>query len=208
MKPTDPPDPSAPSAPRGQEPPAAPVAAPARPRRRLLLAGVGAGAALAGVAGSLWWQRPAPTAADDPADDPAAALWPLRFERPEGGQLVMAELRGRPLVVNFWAPWCPPCVREMPELDRFHREFAPRGWQVVGLAVDNLAPVRDFLQRIPVGFPIGMAGFAGIEIGRALGNTAGALPFTVLLASDGRIAQRKLGETTHAELAALAAAIR
>ncbi len=120
----------------------------------------------------------------------------------------MAELRGRPLVVNFWATWCPPCVREMPELDRFHREFAPRGWQVVGLAVDNLAPVRDFLQRIPVGFPIGMAGFAGIEIGRALGNTAGALPFTVLLGRDGRIAQRKLGETTHAQLAALAADLR
>jgi thiol-disulfide isomerase/thioredoxin len=199
MNPADPPAPPPPTAPG-----TAPTAAAAPARRRLLLAGVGAGAALAGVAGSLWWQRPAPVA----ADDPAAALWPLRFERPEGGQLVMAALRGRPLVVNFWATWCPPCVREMPELDRFHRAFAPRGWQVVGLAVDNLAPVREFLQRIPVGFPIGMAGFAGIEIGRTLGNTAGALPFTVLLASDGRIAQRKLGETTHAELAALAAAIR
>jgi thiol-disulfide isomerase/thioredoxin len=204
MKPSDLANPPTPSAPPGQEPPATLPAAAQRTRRRLLLAGVGAGAALAGVAGSLWWQGPTPVA----ADDPAAALWPLRFARPEGGELVMAQWRGRPLVVNFWATWCPPCVREMPELDRFHREFAPRGWQVVGLAVDNLAPVRDFLQRIPVGFPIGMAGFAGIEIGRTLGNAAGALPFTVLLGSDGRIAHRKLGETTHAQLAALATAVR
>ena len=178
--------------------------APPAGRHHLLLVGVGVAAATAGVAGSLLWPRPAPPA----AEDPAAALWGQRFDRPEGGQLVMAELRGRPLVVNFWATWCPPCVREMPELDRFHREFSPRGWQVVGLAVDTLEPVREFLQRVPVGFEIGMVGPAGLELGRALGNTAGALPFTVLLASDGQIVHRKLGETTHAQLAGWAADIR
>lgn len=170
-------------------------------RRTALAVGVGAVAAAAGLGGALWRQSRTSGA-------PAAALWPLQFDRPDGGRLVMAEFRGRPLVLNFWATWCPPCVKEMPELDRFHRDFAARGWQVVGLAIDGPTPVREFLQRVPVSFPIGLAGFGGTELGRELGNVTGALPFTVLIGSDGRVAHRKLGETNYAELAGWARALR
>ena len=135
-------------------------------------------------------------------------MWALRFERPEGGELVMADLRGRPLVLNFWATWCPPCIKEMPELDRFHREFAPQGWQVVGLAIDGPTPVRDFLRRVPVGFAIGLAGLGGTDLVRRLGNAAGGLPFSVIFGRDGQVLHRKLGETSFDELAGWARNIR
>jgi thiol-disulfide isomerase/thioredoxin len=109
-------------------------------------------------------------------------------------------------VLNFWATWCAPCIKEMPELDRFHREHAAQGWQVVGVAIDQPEPVREFLQRVPVGFPIAVAGLAGMELLRALGNPSGALPFTVVFAADGRVVRRKLGETTARELAGWARA--
>ena len=180
--------------------PAAPTAAPAR---RHLLGGVAVAAVLAGGALSWWRQRAAPA---DGSNPPLAALWQQRLDRPEGGELVFAELRGKPLLINFWATWCAPCIREMPQIDRFHREFGPRGWQVVGLAIDGPTPVREFLQRVPVGFAIGLAGLSGTEWVRALGNAQGGLPFTVLIGADGRILQRKLGETHFDELAAWARA--
>jgi thiol-disulfide isomerase/thioredoxin len=112
----------------------------------------------------------------------------------------MAELRGRPLVLNFWATWCPPCIKEMPQLDRFQAAFAGRGWRVVGLAVDGPTPVREFLARQPVGFAVGLAGLDGTDLSRQLGNERGALPFTALFNADGHIIQRKLGETSFDEL--------
>jgi thiol-disulfide isomerase/thioredoxin len=137
----------------------------------------------------------APTAAGTPPD-----LWALRFEQPQGGNLEMAALRGRWTLLNFWATWCPPCVKEIPMLDAFHRAQGAAGWQVVGLAIDGPTPVRQFLSRRPVGFAVGLAGLDGIELVRALGNTSGALPFTVILDPAGAVVDRKLGELVEADL--------
>jgi len=164
------------------------------PTRRALLAGVGV---LATAGGAFWYLRN-PQA--DEVADPAVDLWSQRFPRPEGGELVMAELRGKPLLVNFWATWCPPCVKELPEIDRFARGHAAQ-LNVVGLAIDSLAPVQAFLKKLPLGFAVGLAGLSGTDLARSLGNQAGALPFTVLLDAQGKVVQRKLGETQHNELA-------
>lgn len=153
-------------------------------------------AALAAGAGSMTWlrwgSRPTP---------PAELPWTLSFVQPEGGDLVMREFFGKPLVLNFWATWCPPCIKELPELDRFLRAHAAQGWAVVGLAVDGPTPVREFLRRQPLGFPVGLAGLEGTDLARRLGNDQGGLPFTAVFDRTGRLAHRKMGQTSFEELA-------
>jgi thiol-disulfide isomerase/thioredoxin len=175
-------------------------------RRRALVFGMaGAAAAALGVGSALWRGRSAAPVDAGPVDAGPADVWGLRFATPDGGELVLADFRGRPLLMNFWATWCPPCVKEMPLLDQFHRQHQAAGWQVVGLAVDSPTPVRQFLTRVPVGFAIGLAGFDGTELSRRLGNDRGALPFTVVFGKDGRVLHRKLGEVTPEELESWAA---
>ena len=167
-------------------------------RRVALMTGAALAAGAAGVGVALWRARP--DAGERGVDRPGAQIWPMRFETPQGGQLELAGLRGRPLLLNFWATWCPPCVSELPLLDRFQHEQRSRGWQVVGLAVDNRAPVVDFLGKRPVSFAIGLAGMGGVELSRTLGNTAGALPFTVVFDRAGDLVRRKLGVIDPADL--------
>jgi thiol-disulfide isomerase/thioredoxin len=163
-------------------------------RRQLVMGGVAVAAAAGGAGWAVWRQERA--AADAALDSAATALWAMRFEQPAGGELSLAAARGRPILINFWATWCPPCIKEMPLLDSFHREQAAKGWQVVGLAVDGPTPVREFLRKRPVGFAIGLAGMEGIELARSLGNAGGQLPYTVLIDRAGRLSQRMLGTVT------------
>lgn len=162
-------------------------------RRRILYAGVAAVAALGG-AGVAWWKfQPHAMAAD-------AALWGLTFDTPNGGKLAMQSLRGKPLLINFWATWCAPCVEEMPSLDRFYRENSAKGWQVLGLAIDQVEPVNRFLKKTPVSYPVGMAGLQGTDLGRSLGNSVGGLPFTVVFGAAGTVLHRKIGQLTPVDL--------
>ncbi len=164
-------------------------------RRRLVLIG-GVGLVAAG-AGATWSLRRNASA----LDDAESSLWSMNFQQPGGGTLSFAALRGQPLLVNFWATWCAPCLREMPMLDRFYRDKQAAGWRVVGLAVDGEAPVRDYLARLPVSFPIGLAGMGGVDLSMSLGNAAGGLPFTVVLDRRGKTVDRHVGalESRHLE---------
>lgn len=167
-------------------------------RRRGWMIGAVAGVAVAAGAGVAWWrQRPGPV--QNAAVD---HLWAMNFETPQGGSLAMASLKGRPLLVNFWATWCAPCIEEMPLLDAFYRQHATNGWQVLGLAIDQPSSVRKFLQRTPVSFPIGLAGLEGTQLTRDLGNLAGGLPFSVVVDSEGRLRQRRMGRVSEADLKA------
>ncbi len=167
-------------------------------RRNWILAGTGVAAAAAGVAWQLIRSPRSPTPAV--LGEATTAFWQSSFIQPDGQTLALASLRGQPLVLNFWATWCPPCVKEMPELDRFAKQFATRGGRVLGLAVDNPKAVREFLQRAPVSYTIALAGFDGTDLSRKLGNSTGALPFTAVFARSGAVVQRKLGTTDVPEL--------
>jgi len=176
-------------------------AAGAQRSRRNWLVGSAALAALLAGAG-LSWRRHAASAA--PAGgDTADVLWQQSFETPDGAPLDLQALRGRPLLVNFWATWCPPCVEELPMLDQFHRDQAARAagaWRVLGVAVDQPSSVRRFLQKTPVAFPIAMAGLQGTDLSKTLGNTQGGLPFTVAIGSNGAVLHRKIGQLRHDDL--------
>lgn len=171
-------------------------------RRKLLLGGVATLAVAGGVGVGIKMQGtpagPLHTAALSPAE---TLLWSQRFDTPTGEPLALASFAGKPLLVNFWATWCPPCIEELPLLDRFYRDNAASGWQVLGLAIDQPSAVKAFLQKRPLGFPSGLAGFGGTELGKALGNVSGALPFTVVLGAAGSVLQRKMGQVKPEDLA-------
>ena len=158
------------------------------------------GAAAAAAAAGAWvsWRRIAPQAVLSGAE---TAFWAGNFEGPNGEAVALAAMRGRPLLVNFWATWCPPCVEELPLLNAFNLANAALGWQVLGLAVDQPSAVRGFLQKLPLNFPVGMAGFAGTELSRSLGNPSGSLPYTVVFGSEGTVLHRKIGKVSEADLA-------
>ena len=170
------------------------LAVTAASRRHALYAGVAALAALGG-AGLAWWklQPPALTPAD-------TVLWDMTFGTPSGGKLVMQSLRGKPLLVNFWATWCPPCIAEMPLLDSFFQKNMAKNWQVIGLAIDRPDPVTRFLRTTPVSYPIGMAGFEGMTLVRTLGDDVGGLPFSVAFNEAGMLVHRKIGKLAPEDL--------
>lgn len=164
-------------------------------RRRLLYAGVAAAAGLAGV--GLAWRR---WSAQPESAGAAAAFWASSFTSPEGANLPMSAFRGKPLLLNFWATWCPPCVDELPLIDAFYKQKSSNRWQVVGIAVDKTDAVQSFLRRTPVSFPIAMAGLPGADLSRSLGNSAGGLPYTVVFGVDGTLRHRKIGRLSSSDL--------
>lgn len=107
---------------------------------------------------------------------------------------------GRPLLVNVWASWCGPCIKEMPLLDGFARGQAPNGIEVVGIALDDAEAVRAFLGRTPVGYPVLLDTPGTADAGVRLGNPRGVLPYSVLVARDGRILRQWVGPLEAADL--------
>ncbi|MES2688517.1 MAG: TlpA disulfide reductase family protein [Pseudomonadota bacterium] len=165
-------------------------------RRQMVYAGA---AALAGVAGAgLAWRQFQPHGAAAAA---LAPFWQQNFETPTGSVLAMASFAGKPLLVNFWATWCPPCIEELPLIDRFYQDNKSKNWQVLGLAVDQPSAVRTWLQRMPLAFPVAMAGFGGTELSKAMGNLTGGLPFTVVFGASGQMLHRKSGKVSPEDLA-------
>ena len=168
-------------------------------KRRTAGASALAALAVAAGVGTAWWRAKATGefAAPSPPD-----LWALAFQDLDGGLVRMADWRSRPLVLNFWATWCGPCVTEMPLLDQFAKEHSGTGWRVLALAIDQADPVRRFLAERSLSLPVALAGPEGIDLSRALGNDLGALPFSVAFDSTGRPFARKLGALTPDLLAA------
>jgi len=159
--------------------------------------------ALAAGLGASWLSRPAA-----PIAEPAVqTLWSQQWPGPDGQPKPLETLRGQITVVNFWATWCAPCVEEMPALSALYQQMSPQINQqnqqtsgsprprieFIGVAIDRADQVAEFARRSPVSYPLVVAGAAGSELGRALGNEAGALPFIAVIDSNGRVVERTLG---------------
>ena len=115
-----------------------------------------------------------------------------------GQSISLESYQGKALVLNFWATWCPPCVKEMPELEALSQ--AHPEVQFVGLAIDTQRNVKRFLEKVPVNYAIYVTGHRGVQIMKTLGNKAGGIPFTLVLNADGSVAQQVLGQIDSAQL--------
>jgi thiol-disulfide isomerase/thioredoxin len=127
-------------------------------------------------------------------------LWAAPVTNVDGKPQSLSMLKGHPIVVNFWASWCGPCVEEMPALSQLQRDYAKKGIQFVGLGVDSDKNVQAFLQKVKVAYPVYVTGFGGADLARAFGNNAGGLPFTVVIDAKGNVRSTKLGQIDPAVL--------
>ncbi len=139
-------------------------------------------AAIAAVA-SLTLTRPAPQA---------------KFSTLAGDTFSTSELRGKVVLVNFWATYCGPCIKEMPKLVEAHRKFSARGYETIAVAVRRDDPARVVQFAAQHALPFKVAIDSSGELGREFGNVR-ITPMGFLIGKDGKILRRYVGEFDWAE---------
>jgi len=162
-------------------------------RRLLLSAGVAVAATVAGgltLMGRKSQNAAPPAAPREP--DPIPALMQLQMPDLNGAMHSLTDFKGQPMVVNFWATWCAPCVKEMPELDALQKKYPHV--RFVGIGVDTAANMQKFVEKVQVSYPLWVIGAGAIDTLRKLGNPSGGLPFTIVFNADGGINRKILGE--------------
>ncbi len=172
-----------------------------------LVLAVVVGALLTAVAGASLWvthslQSSSP-GTGDPANDPSSTSpWAITLPDAHGRHQAVQQWRGKVLVLNFWATWCPPCRAEMPGFSRVQAKFGTRGVQVVGLSIDTLNNVIQFQEDAPVSYPLLIGTMDLLDRSAAWGNSAQAMPFTAFFGRDGTLAAVHLGQMSEQALEA------
>ena len=155
--------------------------------------------AVAALAAGVWLAQT--RYAPQPPSAPAViALWQLEFPDLNERSQALSQWRGQVVVLNFWASWCAPCREEMPDFMDLRTQYREKGVEFIGIAIDNAANVTQFLQKQAVNYPILIGEGAAHSLARQLGNTSGALPYTVVLDRNGNIALTHLGRLPRATL--------
>lgn len=171
---------------------------PAGRRRAIAYAAIGLAAAAAGATlGPFWLQ----------ARSGASALLGTVFPDLRGNARRLIDWKGKVAVVNFWATWCEPCREEIPLLIQVSGKYAASGVEVVGIGIDTLAKISDFAAKYSITYPMLVGDARALDLLRELGNSAGALPFSVVLDRAGTLASRKLGAYKPGELEGVLATI-
>ncbi|MBA5607634.1 TlpA family protein disulfide reductase [Duganella sp. FT3S] len=141
------------------------------------------------------------------ATGPVDALYSQSLPDVAGASQALAQYKGQALLVNFWAPWCAPCVQEMPELSALAAGDAGKKLKVIGIGIDSPSNIAEFANKFKIAYPLYVAGMGGTELSRQFGNTGGGLPYTVLIGADGQVKKTYLGrlkfDQLRADLAAL-----
>lgn len=163
-----------------------------------LFAVVAIGAATAGYLSNRGAEPGTPAPLQAVARETIDALLALRLPDTEGEEQALAQWQGKIIVANFWATWCPPCRKEIPDFSAVSQAMANEPVQFVGISVDSADKVREFDAEFQVPYPLLIAGTPVLELAAGFGNNARALPFTVILDRDGTVRHIKLG-TLHRE---------
>jgi thiol-disulfide isomerase/thioredoxin len=114
---------------------------------------------------------------------PALALKDLR-----GRNLRLSDYKGKVVLLNFWATWCPPCRAEMPDLIKIQREYGGKGLQVIGITYppEEIKEVRQFVRKLGVNYPIAL----GTKEIKTLFDESETLPVTIVIDRQGNIRER------------------
>lgn len=168
------------------------------PLTRYLLIGIVAAAA--GTAGYLTRKETAPAADPVPASASAAPLLALTLPDLDDTAQPLAQWHGKVLVLNFWATWCPPCLKEIPDFAEVSRRYADAPVQFVGIGIDSVANMRDFQGEMKVPYPLLVGTGQTLSVATAIAQTAQALPLTIILDREGAIHRIKLGTLNQSEL--------
>ena len=118
----------------------------------------------------------------------------------DGKNRRLSEWRGKVIVLNFWATWCPPCREEIPLFISLQKQHGADGVQIVGVAVDRIEPVMAYNQSAGINYPTLIGDEDAMQAMTRYGNPKGSLPFTVIIDRRGAIVTRKLGPFNRKEL--------
>lgn len=127
-------------------------------------------------------------------------LFAAKFSDVSGNPQAISQWKGKIIVVNFWATWCPPCREEMPELSHLQQQYQDRGLVVLGISTDELDKIREFVKENPVSYPLLSGEIDAMNVGLSLGNDKRVLPYTVIVKPDGNIAKTYFGRVSQAQL--------
>jgi peroxiredoxin len=145
------------------------------------------------AAGLFAYRMLTPADESTPAASGVPALFAATFPDQDGKAQALSQWRGKVVVVNFWATWCPPCKEEMPELSEFQQKYGKRNVVVLGLSTDDVTKIRKFAQQAPVQYPLLAGDFEAMALAESLGNNKGVLPYSVVITPDGNISRTYFG---------------
>jgi thiol-disulfide isomerase/thioredoxin len=139
-----------------------------------------------------------------PATAPAgaAALYAQSLNDLGGKPQSLAKWKGKPMLVNFWASWCAPCVSEMPELSALVQKDGGKHVNVIGIGIDSPTNLVEFSKKMKIAYPLYVGGMGGTDLARQLGSASGGLPFTVLIGADGHVRKTYVGRLKFDQLRA------
>jgi thiol-disulfide isomerase/thioredoxin len=169
-------------------------------KTQLLLAAAGAVVALAAVYFAVPKQSEqvaSQTAAQEISAEPVFAA---SFRDLDDKLQPLKQWRGKVVVLNFWAPWCPPCREEMPDFIKLQDKYRERGLVFIGVALDEKIKVQAFADEIGVNYPILLGEMEAVDLARKIGNRLGGLPFTVVIDRNGKIIASEVGGLTMTKL--------
>ncbi|MDP2431644.1 MAG: TlpA disulfide reductase family protein [Pseudomonadota bacterium] len=170
--------------------------------KKLLLFVAALGLAGAGVVA----QRilfPAESSASAQVEPRSAQFWNASLPDLAGRQQPLTQWLGKVVVVNFWAPWCPPCRKEIPGFIALQEQFGQQGLQFVGVALDEHDKVAAYAEGEGMNYPILLGGSEAVQLGQIAGNRLGGLPYTVVFDRKGNAIAGLSGEVSRERMEAL-----